>query len=128
MLRSVTKSYLTKHLYTNCHVKNVLMVAQKPPLRSLSEDDGVMLLSPMRDLVEITGPMTYNESAQAWNIIRLRKDILHEFPELKDKRALFNYKLIIPRNPQAIKKLMEETSKSQNVFPILLSFSKVKEG
>jgi hypothetical protein len=103
------------------------MGAVKPPLRAKSEDDGVTLLSPMRDLVEITGPMTYNESAQAWNIIRLRKDILHEFPDLKDKRTLFNYKLIIPRNPQAIKKLMEESSKSQNVLPIFLSFSKVKK-
>lgn len=84
-----------------------------------------LTLSPLRQIIEITGPMTYNESAQAWNIIRLRKDILHEFPELKDKRTMFTYKLVIPRSPEAIKQIIEQCLQSQNIVPIFLSFAKI---
>ncbi len=82
-------------------------------------------LSPLRELIEISGPMTYNESAQAWNIIRLRKDILHEFPELKDKQASFTYRLTIPRTSKAMKRHFEEATKSEEILPIFLSFAKV---
>ena len=34
------------------------MVAQKPPVRATREDDGVMLLSPMRDVLKIMGKLS----------------------------------------------------------------------
>lgn len=83
-------------------------------------------LSIIHDMIEVKGPMTYNESAQAWNIIRLRKEVLHEFPDLKDKRTTFGYKLVIPRNAEAIKKLTVKSLESPNVLPIFLTFSKLR--
>ena len=47
-----------------------------------------------------------------------------KFPELKNKRASFNYKMIIPRSQDMIKEFFEEYKKSSNVIPILLFFGK----
>lgn len=46
-----------------------------------------------RKVVDSEGKIAYSESAQAWNVIKLKKELFEEFPELKEKRSQFSYKL-----------------------------------
>lgn len=38
--------------------------------------------------------MTYGESNQAWNTIKLKSEFLNEFKQLKEKRSKFSYEII----------------------------------
>lgn len=82
------------------------------------------LLVPRQEPVHIEGKLLYCEGDGAWNMIRLKKEVLYEFPELKNKRASLNYKMVIPRTPDKIKDFLEELKKSSSVVPILLFFEK----
>ena len=46
-----------------------------------------------RKVINSEGKIAYSESAQAWNVIKLKKELFEEFPELKEKRSQFSYKL-----------------------------------
>ena len=76
------------------------------------------VLTPKR-IIDIDGKLAYAEGFQSWNLIRLKKEIVDEFPQLKEKRSNFSYKLIFCRNHEEllnhIKKLREE-----EVMPLLL--------
>ena len=83
------------------------------------------LLSPNHEAIKINGKLFYSEGDQSWNIIRLKKDVLKEFPQLKEKRGSFSYKMVIHRSPEEIKKSISEVGKD-GAIPILLFFCKEK--
>ena len=63
----------------------------------------------------------YSEGFQAWNVIRLKKELFEEFPELKEKRSKFSYKLIFHRTPEEFEKAVKELKKkNQEVMPMML--------
>lgn len=72
-----------------------------------------------RTVIDIDGKLIYNEGFQAWNTIRLKKEIFNEFPQLKEKRSKFSYNLKYFRTFEellnAIKKM-----KNEEVMPILM--------
>jgi len=72
-----------------------------------------------RTVIDIDGKLIYNESFQAWNTIRLKKEIFSEFPQLKEKRSKFSYNMKYFRTFEellnAIKKM-----KNEDVMPILM--------
>jgi len=80
----------------------------------------------IHDTLELKGSLFYSEGDQAWNIIRLKKEFLQEFPSLKEKSGKFSYKMIIPKTPSSIKKHLEKMSKDNNIQPIILFLGKVK--
>jgi hypothetical protein len=100
------------------------MPTAKPPDTGNGKEIPIL---PRREPVKIKGNLLYNESAQTWNIIRLKKEVLNEFPELKDKRGSFLYTMIIPRSEKEIDQQFIDMLKSKKVFPIFLSFSKIKD-
>jgi hypothetical protein len=55
-----------------------------------------------RKVIESEGQIHYSESFQAWNTIKIKKDLLLEFPQLKEKRAKFSYKLAYCRDIKEI--------------------------
>lgn len=57
------------------------------------------------------GKIAYNESFQAWNTLHLKKELFPEFPQLKEKRAKFSYKLIYHRDPEELKKTIKDLTK-----------------
>lgn len=73
------------------------------------------------------GKIHYSESFQAWNTIKLKKELFSEFPQLKEKRSKFSYELVYHRNPteleKAIKKMIKE---GLRVMPLLLRIYKEK--
>ena len=75
-------------------------------------------LSPKK-LIDIQGKIAYAEGFQAWNLIRLKKEIIDEFPQLREKRSSFLYRVVFHRTHE---ELLKEIKKLRNydVMPMLL--------
>jgi hypothetical protein len=80
-----------------------------------------------RTKISSEGKVHYSESFQAWNTLKLKKELFSEFPQLKEKRAKFSYELVYHRNPEeflkAIKKMVKD---GLGVMPLLLRIFKEK--
>jgi len=74
-----------------------------------------------RTKIDVEGKIAYSESSQAWNILKFKKDLLSEFPQLKEKRSKFSYRLVYHRDSKdfekATKKLVKE---GKGVMPLML--------
>lgn len=67
------------------------------------------------------GKIAYSESAQAWNVIKLKKELFDEFPELKEKRSNFSYKLKCFRDEEELEKVYQEFKKTKHkILPLIL--------
>jgi len=79
-------------------------------------------LSP-RKIINVTGKLHYNESNQAWSNIKFKKELVDEFPQLKDKRASFSYEIFFYRDLIELEKTMNEIKKKKgDVLPLLMFF------
>ncbi|MEK6927518.1 MAG: hypothetical protein AABX11_03735 [Nanoarchaeota archaeon] len=86
------------------------------------------ILVPTKEVFKIKGNILYQESAQAWNTIKIRKEIINYFySKLKDKRGKFGYTMIVPRSLEETKKEFEEIEKNTQKIPILLYLEEFKE-
>jgi len=85
-------------------------------------------LIPKRETLSVDGKMSYAEGNRAWNIIRLKQNILIEFPQLKLRREKFSYKMVMYRTYEELKKAIEEMEKNGEQIPILFSLYKEVEG
>jgi hypothetical protein len=72
-----------------------------------------------RTEIDSTGKIAYSESCQAWNILQLKKELFSEFPQLKEKRSKFGYKLVFCRDPKSFEKQISNIKK-QKILPILV--------
>jgi len=82
------------------------------------------ILRPKQETFEIEGKLSYGEGNRAWNTIWLKKDLLREFPQLKERRKKFNYKIIMHRSFKELKKEINKMEKEKKVIPLLLWFIK----
>jgi len=64
--------------------------------------------------------MHYNESKQAWSNIKLKRELINEFPQLKEKRANFFYELVFCRSYEDFDKTLKELSNGEDVVPMLM--------
>lgn len=71
-------------------------------------------------ILEVEGKMFYSESDQAWNTIRFRSEILNEFPQLKQKRSKFKYKMKYFRTFEEFEKEIKELMEKGEFMPVLL--------
>ncbi len=53
-------------------------------------------LTPTKEVLVIEGKISYSESSQAWNVLKIKKDIFNIFPQLKEKRSNFAYHMVVP--------------------------------
>ncbi len=81
------------------------------------------IIRPRHETLELEGEMSYKEGQKAWSVIRLKKDILKEFPQLKERREKFSYKMIMHRTFEDLKKAIGEMER-EKVIPIFLFFRK----
>lgn len=82
----------------------------------------MQIIKPKHETLEITGKMSYGEGNRAWNVIRLKQNILREFPQLKERRKKFAYKMIMHRSFKELKEEIEKMEKKNKVIPIFLFF------
>jgi hypothetical protein len=74
-----------------------------------------------RTKIDSKGKLAYSESSQAWNILQIKKELFSEFPQLKEKRSKFSYKLVYHRDPIKFEKEIKElVGKGQKVMPLLV--------
>ncbi len=84
-------------------------------------------IAPKRNPIKENGKISYWEGQKAWSIIRIKQDILKEFPQLKERRTPFGYQLRFYREFEELEKALKEVKKTQGVPPILMWFFKEKE-
>lgn len=84
----------------------------------------MQVLRPIHDILEAKGKMYYEEGAQAWSLMRLRKELLLEFPQLKEKRSDFYYKAVLFNSYKILEKALKEMQKKDEPVPLLLFFYK----
>lgn len=75
-------------------------------------------LTPKR-IINVEGKIAYAESFQAWNVIRLKKELVDEFPQLKEKRSSFSYKIVFCRDFKEITSHINKL-KNDSVMPMLM--------
>jgi hypothetical protein len=77
--------------------------------------------------IDSEGKVYYNESFQAWNTLKLKKELFAEFPQLQEKRSKFSYKIVYYRHPEEFsKEIKEMIKKEKSAMPILLWLFKDK--
>lgn len=74
-----------------------------------------------RTIINSQGKLAYSEGFQAWNTIRLKKELFSEFPELKEKRSKFSYQLMFHRTIEEFENAVKQLKKSgAEILPLLL--------
>ncbi len=75
-----------------------------------------------RSIVDIRGNLSYSEGAQSWGILRFKKELIKEFPQLQEKRSKFSYKMTYFRDFAELEEKIKEMkrSKEQIAMPMLV--------
>ena len=84
-------------------------------------------LIPKTEFPELIGKLTYSEGNRCWNTIRIRKEIIGLFPQLREKRSSFGYKMKVCLNYAELLKTIKVMEKRKEAIPILLTFHKNKQ-
>lgn len=84
------------------------------------------ILQPTRDTLKIKGKIYYRDHDQAWNTIKLKKEIVNEFPILKEKRASFSYHMILYRTHDELEKVVKKMKREKLPLPLLVFLEKEK--
>ena len=87
----------------------------------------LQILKPVNDALVIQSRIWYNQNDGAWSIIRLKKNVINEFPILKEKRSNFFYKIIHHKTYDDLEKNIRKIKKNKDPVPILLFLYKEKE-
>ena len=72
-----------------------------------------------RTKIKSEGKIAYSESFQAWNTLKLKKELFTEFPQLQEKRSKFSYKLIFCRSYGELSDYIKKL-KGEQVMPMLM--------
>jgi len=100
-------------------------VVMKAPI--IGGDKSMELLAPLDDTITIKGNLFYHESGKGWNTLRLKKEVLHEFPDLRDKKNKCIYVMKVYKNPQDLKNEISKIDKKSLFLPIILYLGKERE-
>jgi hypothetical protein len=73
-----------------------------------------------RKIIHVNGKIHYNESNQAWNLIKLKSEFLNEFSQLKEKRSKFSYEMVFGRSEEEMVGLLKESMRDKKLRPVLM--------
>jgi hypothetical protein len=85
------------------------------------------ILKPKPKPIVVDGVISYSESCRARNVIRLKKEIVKEFSDLKDRNKAINYKLEYHRNKAKLNRRIKEITENGEGMPFLLFIYSEKE-
>ncbi|MBR9704652.1 hypothetical protein GOV12_04520 [Candidatus Pacearchaeota archaeon] len=78
-----------------------------------------------RNIVSVDGKIDYNEGLKAWSRIRLKKDLINEFPQLKERRSKFSFKIDVFRNQEELERAVKKLKNNKwEPLPVLMWFYK----
>ena len=89
-----------------------------------SKQQDNQILRPRHDTLDIDGVISYGESQRVWNTIKLKNNLLTEFPQLFERRKKFGYRMVMHRSYKDLKKAIKTMEANEDVIPILLFFYK----
>ena len=76
-----------------------------------------LVLRPWFDKLEAEGSVSYESGVNRWNIIRIKKNFIKQFPQLKQKRSKFKYKMTFLPSYEQLRKYVDEIEeKSQEIY------------
>ena len=93
---------------------------------SKTQNEKITELTPINEIPDIVGSLFYNESDQAWSMIRFKKEVLQKFPQLKDKQGNFCYKMKMYASQDELKEAIKLLEKTSDSVPLLLFLCKKK--
>lgn len=82
------------------------------------------VLQPTKTTLNIRGKISYRETEQAWNIIKLKKELLNEFSALKEKRSSFSYQMLFYRTYDELEMLVRKMKREKSPLPLILFLQK----
>ena len=85
----------------------------------------VKTLQPNRSIIKTEGYLSYGESVQGWNTIRLKKELINEFSALKEKSSKFSYTLTFYRTYEELEKALKKIKREKLPLPMLLFLQKI---
>ena len=77
-------------------------------------------LAPKSKPLVVDGIISYSEANRARTVIRLKKEVVHEFEDLKSKDKSICYKLEYHRNFDKLKERVSELNNNEDGIPFLL--------
>jgi len=84
------------------------------------------ILRPKRDKLEIKGKLSYFESTHSWSCLNLKKAVLEEFPQLKERVSSFGYKMVFYHEYVLLEKFIRKLKREDEALPILVWLVKEK--
>ena len=84
------------------------------------------VLRPQRNKLEIKGKLSYLESTHSWSMLGLRKAVIEEFPQLKERVSAFGYKMVFYHDYNNLEKFIRKLKKDGEALPILIWLVKEK--
>jgi len=86
------------------------------------------ILRPQKNKLELKGKLSYFESTHSWSMLNLKKRILEEFPQLKERTSVFSYKMLFYHDYENLEKFMRKLRKDGEALPILVWLVREKSG
>ena len=84
-------------------------------------------LRPLRNSIQIKGKISYRESTGCWSLIALSKQIIREFPQLKEKQSKFGFKMAFYYEHKDLERTVRKIKREGEALPILLWLVKEKQ-
>ncbi len=84
----------------------------------------IKFLSPRSGSLKVRGKISYDESKRSWSIIRIKREIREEFPQLLQRREKFGYIMTFSRSFEDLKENIKNLEKKKEAVPMLLMFCK----
>lgn len=84
------------------------------------------ILRPQRNKLEIKGRLSYLESTHSWSLMNLRKAVIEEFPQLKERVSAFGYRMVLFHEYIDFEKSIKKLKKEGEALPILVWLVKEK--
>ena len=83
-----------------------------------------MIINPEAKSFDIAGKLNYEERTRAWTLLRLKKEIIHFFPVLKDRHSKIKYKAKVFLSLKAFEDYSNSVLNKESEVPIILYFER----
>jgi len=82
------------------------------------------ILQPCRNVLNIKGKIAYGDSSKTWSNIRLKKEVIDEFPALRERRSNFLYNMLFYRSYNELEKAIRKMRRKKLPLPLLVFLMK----
>ena len=84
-----------------------------------------MTLQPLNEGKSITGKLSYHDASHSWCVLRIKKELLNEFPDLRDRSSKFTYKITLLSSFEGVEDHVRRIKERGGTPPMLFWFEKV---